>query len=255
MEVKKKTRKKRTIILTDENENSVVNEVNDENLKSQLPEIVHLTKKDNFEENVLNYESTFCEYKPTLEVPDAYNKEDNFISIPDNILNTSLKDFSCKKIDETEWPKKTEVYCLWCCHPFETTPIGLPLKYIKQVFYCTGNFCSFECAASHNYEVTDVNTNMWERFNLLNLLAIDNQIIWTLKCAKPKSTLKIFGGNLDIGEFRKKSKNVIYFKNKYPMIPVCEQIEELGDTFSTNNKEFFTIKKDRNKQTSIKEFY
>lgn len=77
-----------------------------------------------------------------------------------------------------------------------------------------------------------------------------------IKCAKPRETLKMFGGELSIEQFRKSDNNVIYFKNNYPMISVSEQVEELCNSFSTANTELFTIKKDnRNVQTSIKSFY
>jgi hypothetical protein len=246
MDVKKKPRKIRSEQIVQKNDTP----------ETDVPQIVHLTKFENCVNKDMNknFETSFCDYSPIIEVPYAYDKEDTFLSIPDNILSVTFDDNTCKNVDASSWPEKTDIYCLWCCHPFDNPPIGLPIKHIKNIFYCTGNFCCFECAASHNYEITDINTNIWERFNLLQLLAKKNNIEWTMKCAKPKSFLKIFGGDLEIDEFRKKSINIIYFENKYPMIPICEQIEELGNTFNTNNKEFFTIKKDKNKQTSIKEF-
>ena len=221
----------------------------------EIPQIINLSKIiENNEDSY--FEENFCEYKPDIMTPNAYKKEDNFLSIPFHVNNEIIDNDSVLTADHHEWPTQTDVYCLWCCHPFTNTPIGIPVKISKKRFYCIGIFCSFECAASHNYECTDINTNVWERFNLLNLMALKNNINLPIRCAKPKSCLKIFGGNLDITDFRKFSKNVIYFKNTFPMVPLCEQIEELCDSFNTNNNELFTIRKDtKNKQTSINEFY
>ena len=225
------------------------------NTNTDIPQIIHISKSD---DNVLNnesFEEAFCNYNPSVEVPGAYNRQDNFLSIPSQIAKDKVSVSNYLTITESKWPQQTEVYCFWCCHSFTTTPVGIPIKFTKGSFHCMGNFCSFECAASHNYEITDLNTNVWERFNLLNLMASKQDIPIPIKCAKPKTSLKIFGGEMDIEEFRDNTKRLLYFKHTHPMIPLCEQIEELCDSFNTNNTEMFTIKKIvQTKQTTIKEF-
>lgn len=229
----------------------------DENNNS-IPQIIHI-KKTQYDEQPeqLTHEQTFCEYDPNMRVPNAYVQEDNFSTVPLNIsTNDNFSESERKTITNKSWPTQTDVYCYWCCHSFTNSPVGIPLKYINDVFYCTGNYCSFECAIAHNYMITDLNINIWERFNLLNLMAIKSGIQQPIKCAKPRETLQVFGGNLDIETYRKNNNNVIYFSHSYPMISVSEQIEELCDTFNTTHNELFTIKKDtKNKQTTIQEFY
>ena len=224
-------------------------------MNTDIPQIIHISKSD---KNMLkndSFEEIFCNYNPSVEVPGAYNKQDNFLSIPSQIAKDKIAVHNCLTINDKVWPQQTEVCCFWCCHSFTTTPIGIPIKFTNDSFYCTGNFCSFECAASQNYEITDLNINVWERFNLLNLLASKQNIPIPIKCAKPKTSLKIFGGKLEIEEFRDNTKRLLYFKNIYPMIPLCEQIEELCNSLNTNNTEPFTIKKNiQTKQTTINEF-
>lgn len=256
MEKKKRGRKpknvEKSIETEKENATNVTNDTYD-----RIPQIIHIKKTQGDQLEHLTHEQTFCEYDPNMVVPNAYVEEDNFSTLPLNISTSdSISDSERKTMDNTPWPTQTDTYCHWCCHSFTNSPVGIPLKYVNNVFYCTGNYCSFECAIAHNYTITDLNINIWERFNLLNLMAIKSGIHESLKCGKPRETLKIFGGDLDIETYRKNNNNMIYFMNSYPMISVSEQIEELCDTFTTTHNELFTIKKDsKNKQTTIQEFY
>lgn len=266
--IKKKRGRKPKSVLLNETQSNISNlklklAVN----KTVVPEVVRIQKsKKNVDGLLNNYEKSFCEYNPDIIVPNAYNKEDNFTTTPFSITNNSIEDFDISNITDNDtngdWKTQTDTVCHWCCHSFTNVPIGIPVKFSKQKsksvgnFYCVGNFCSFSCACAHNYTVNDTNTNVWERFNLLQLLSTHYGFPDPIKCAKPRETLKMFGGELSIEQFRKSDNNVIYFKNKYPMISVSEQVEELCNSFSTANTELFTIKKDnRNVQTSIKSFY
>ena len=68
-----------------------------------------------------------------------------------------------------EWPMSTNIYCMWCCHPFEGPPCAVPVRYVDEVFYVWGCFCSFNCAAAYNFKEYKV-SEVWERYSLLNLL-------------------------------------------------------------------------------------
>ena len=50
------------------------------------------------------------------------------------------------------YPAKTDVLCWWCCHNFDTHPIGIPMKYDEHedVFKVIGCFCSLNCAFAHS---------------------------------------------------------------------------------------------------------
>lgn len=44
-----------------------------------------------------------------------------------------------------EYPEKTNILCGWCRHSFESRPIGIPIKKIKDIYWMEGCFCSFNC--------------------------------------------------------------------------------------------------------------
>lgn len=102
-----------------------------------------------------------------------------------------------------DWPTKTDRHCLWCCHPFDTVPIPLPLSYDDRtdVFKVYGMFCSWSCAKTYN-----MNTNhpdMPYRGHLLSqLYKRTTGITEGINPAPSKNYLKIFGGDMDIEDFR-----------------------------------------------------
>lgn len=62
-------------------------------------------------------------------------------------------------VENKEWLHSTDVCCWWCCHKFESVPIGLPLDYnIKtKKFKVKGVFCSFACMTAYGErELKDV---------------------------------------------------------------------------------------------------
>ena len=234
----------------------------DKSVSVTIPQIINIKKtatelSDDSSKNEGNFEESFCEYDPNMLVPHAYNREDKFTATPSQFESAEeASTVNQQTEDRNTWPTKTNKYCMWCCHPFTNNPIGIPIKFSQNVFYCTGNFCSFDCAVAHNYECTDLNINVWERFNLINLMAMKHNLPTPVPCAKPKACLTIFGGNEDIDEFRKNNTNAVYYTHSYPMVAAQDQVEELGDCFSTSNTESFTIQTDqKNKQTTIQQFY
>ena len=104
-----------------------------------------------------------------------------------------------------EWPKKTSIYCYWCCQPFSCPPCGLPKKYINNTFYLYGCFCSPECAAAYNFNQY-TSDEVWEYYSLLNLLYKDLYDT-KIKLAPPRNSLDVFGGHMNIQEFRKYNNN------------------------------------------------
>ena len=127
-----------------------------------------------------------------------------------------------------EWPKKTSIYCYWCCQPFSSPPCGLPKKYINNKFYLYGCFCSPECAAAYNFNQYS-SDEVWEYYSLLNLLYKDLYDT-KIKLAPPRNSLDIFGGHMNIQEFRKYNNN--YNKTiKTVMPPVYALIPQLEEKY------------------------
>jgi hypothetical protein len=151
------------------------------------------------------------------------------------------------------WPKKSEKACFWDCHMFDHQPWGIPIKYCYSSgqFTLFGNFCSPNCVAAHIL-ATETNTAaLWERLSLLNLLyyrvyETDDNII----PAPDKLCLKLFGGPLDINEFRALTlkNNKIYTLNFPPcntILPVLEETKKVA------NQDSYFIPADKKKQNKV----
>lgn len=118
------------------------------------------------------------------------------------------------------YTKKTNICCFWCCHPFDTPPFGIPIKYRfqkatfrfaeKERFILRGVYCSVECALADNWVYNDYRVT--ERQCWIKMLAkrlgnipLDMQ----LQQAPPRRALEMFGGTMDIATFRKNNCKII----------------------------------------------
>ena len=124
----------------------------------------------------------------------------------------------------------TEISCFWCCHSFNNTPWGVPMKYVNDKFSVYGVFCSANCSASYIFNgMYDV--NVWELYSLLNLLyyKIHGEFI-KITSAPDKICLKKFGGQLSIEEYRESlvQKRSVYSIKFPPMISVIPVMEEIN---------------------------
>lgn len=205
------------------------------------------------------FESQFFNYDSTLKLPDAYNRHEcnGFASQPCNLTNdkdeeeeqiitskTNRRKSDAKAIHSgkrvfdhlsefvirDEWPLSTNIACFWCCHTFSNTPFGIPTKYNGGKFYVTGCFCSLECATSYNFYSKELNTDVHESYSLINLLSRRIQYKDTVRMAPPRHALKMFGGYMDIYEFRGKSdSSKVISTHTYPMVAIIQQLEEVND--------------------------
>lgn len=164
---------------------------------------------------------TFLKNKEIIQINDNIEKK----IVKRNVLNIMYEFIDAN--EKNEWPNITNIYCQWCCHPFNTPPCALPIKYIKGKFFLRGCFCSFNCAAAYNFDNKDY--DMWERYSLLNFLykKMYQTPYIRVKIAPPRESLKIFGGFLSIEEFR---LNFLVIKQYEvilpPMISIIPKIEE-----------------------------
>lgn len=188
--------------------------------------------------------------------PSPYNKKDEeyctLENFNDNIIQKPVKKKAIKKVvkllddfkeknKNNEWPLNTNICCYWCCHTFENAPIGIPIKYNASTdeFQLYGCFCSFECASAYNFKDQNNVDELWERNSLLNFMykKINKKENNIIKPAPDRLTLKMFGGQFSIEEFRKytngdKVINIIF----PPMTSMTQQIEELNDHEVDENK-------------------
>ena len=231
-EKKKRGRKPKT----EKNQKSIVKD--NSNLE---PQILHLNitrnnsivSKDDIimSSDVFNSDIDLQQNNIDLQVPNAYNEIDNFSSKPYELL-INPKDFDgvkvlLKNIDKSQM---TNIACYWCCHKFDNPYLGLPIKYKNNTFEVNGCFCSFECMCAYNFYSNENNHNIWEIYNLINIMANLMNYDKYIFPAPPRKCLTLFGGYMSIDEFRnfKTSKKIINV-NTNPFVINVEQIEEIND--------------------------
>ena len=127
-------------------------------------------------------------------------------------------------------PNKTDEYCWWDMHPFNTPPLVLPYKYdeLRDRFAYLGNFCSWSCMKAYNIFTKDSGVD--RRNGLIKLLysklnpGVD--LSRGIRCANPREKLKCFGGYQTIEEFRKDNMHSVLIKDYDRYQPIISAIEE-----------------------------
>ncbi len=200
--------------LTDLYEKRVANREHQDNLLFNKLETYH---KDN---NVID--KLFGNENNIKEIEDNYDQDQNrkkgFFEILSNFIHND------------DWLNNTNVCCWWCCHSFDTVPIGMPEKYdeLMKKFLVKGVFCSFSCMMAYKKEIKrDCTKDYLIKFlytRLTGTFLLDAH----LEPAPPRCCLKMFGGDLTIEEFRNSFKeNKVYRMVEYPMYVCKDYIEEV----------------------------
>jgi hypothetical protein len=99
-------------------------------------------------------------------------------------------------------PDKTDIACFWCCHNFPTRPYAIPSHILNELWHMYGNFCSPECATAYLFRERIDNHVQWERYALLNSLYCMKEETNGIRPAPPREVLRMFGGSMDISEYR-----------------------------------------------------
>lgn len=101
---------------------------------------------------------------------------------------------------EQRLPDSTDIACFWDCHTFKGQPCVIPVGIEEGIWRVQGNFCCPECAAAFLFnERLDLHVQ-WERYALLNRLYAGGGE--PVRLAPSRSTLRLFGGTLDVSDFR-----------------------------------------------------
>jgi hypothetical protein len=155
--------------------------------------------------------------------------------------------------------------CWWCKYIFDTPRLSLPEQYYDETFFCTGNYCSWECMKAFNIDTND--NYLWKRESLIHLMHyLTYGFFKEIKPASSWLILKDFGGNQTILEFR---KNFEIIGNDFivlhpPLISRQMQIEEsykkapisgvivnkLDKMLFENNNNNFILKRNKPIETS-----
>lgn len=228
------------------------NKINESELQKEYDEL--LENQDIILNQVLNEDSVnklyekrveFREEQDTLLVnrlENIHKKSDIYDKITHENVNIKLdkeeyKDNNKKKgyfeimyefIHNTDWLHNTDVCCWWCCHNFDTIPIGIPIYFNEALkkFNVKGVFCSFSCIMAYNKD-KKLNKDYLIKYlyrKLTGTLTLDTKIT----PSPPRCSLKMFGGELTIEQFRNDLKeNKIYKMIEYPMFISKDYIEEV----------------------------
>lgn len=129
-----------------------------------------------------------------------------------------------------DWVEKTNIKCWWCCHYFDTLPIGCPVKYDSKInkFRVKGIFCSFACMLAYARNTKGIEYKQYLIKFLYKKLTGSQYDDILYKEAPSRYTLKEFGGHLTIDEFRKLSNEHTFYKMiEYPMYESRDYIAEV----------------------------
>lgn len=122
------------------------------------------------------------------------------------------------------YPDKVDFCCFNCCHKYDTRPIGIPEKIhiVTKSYRCVGYYCSFECAMADVRNCKSSKTRMTAGSHLLSLRKALYGVPYTepLIAAPDRRVLKMFGGHMDIDEYRKNNYESIVCVEGVRMIPV-----------------------------------
>jgi len=214
-------------MLIDENKNEY------KNLLVHLPIDINSICLDNtsYEQEYLNYDNILNNIK---YVPEPFEQNNEIIeerieynedikALKENIIVKN--NILTKNIYKIENFNQEKILCWWCCHEYNDQNYGIPIKKKDDIYLTKGFFCSLNCAKSYNNnENIDLKEKQY-RNSLINMLNSELTDKYSdVKEAPPRETLKLFGGILDINDFRIKKKNI---KLIYP--PIISLIPEFED--------------------------
>lgn len=146
--------------------------------------------------------------------------------------------------------------CWNCCHEIEGLNVSQPIKYEQGVFKTVGNFCSYPCIARHIIESNDTSDVVFSRLSTLNMYV--NMINKTrgkkVVPAPPRLLLKMFGGTMDISEYRSKEDECLTVMNIDPIVCCIDiSVKKLSykkKTTDDNKKEFKLYRKSKKSTTN-----
>lgn len=105
--------------------------------------------------------------------------------------------------NESGYPRRTDQWCWYCCHPFDGQPLPMPMKHDdrRDVFHVKGTFCSWACMKAYNLESTSYMKAVCANVITLFHRRCTGQLRG-IRPAPPRHALKVFGGTMTIDEFR-----------------------------------------------------
>jgi hypothetical protein len=140
--------------------------------------------------------------RPTTNYAELLRNVETSVSVNSDALKGILD-----KASYTQY--SNDVACFWCCHSFNWSQCVLPISYdaYKNLYTCEGNFCSPECALAYLYKESGTESSKWTRHSLLRYMYESLYVVRDLSPAPPRNLLRMFGGPLDIEQYRAYTSN------------------------------------------------
>ena len=149
--------------------------------------------------------------------------------------------------------------CWNCCHKIDGEVLSQPLKYDNGIFPTAGNFCSYGCIMRFIIESNDSSEIIFSKLSTLNLYNnMKNKTCGVvINPAPSKFVLKMFGGDMDIIEYRNKNQDYLVTTNIDPITKCVDlSVKELNIKKKNVNdtiKEFKLYRK--NKKVNTNDIY
>ena len=179
---------------------------------NETPIVFFLKVTEENEENVIPADEALVSYADILNTVEVSRVSERF--------NTDLLKSVLEKVVVQRYTPQTA--CFWCCSGFNWAPCVLPKSYdaYKNLYTCEGNFCSPECALAYNYsDPTISDSTKWLQHALVGRIYSELYTDRLLSPAPPRTLLRMFGGPLDIEQFREycSGSNEIVHSNLPPV--------------------------------------
>lgn len=174
----------------------------------------------------------------TMEVTDSFNdmnlkkdEKNNILEDDIELQKNNIKKGYFQMFNYfQDWVESTDVKCWWCCHNFDTLPLGYPVTFEPKInkFRVKGIFCSFGCMLAYAKNTKGIVYKQYLIKYLYKKLTgcKFHEILY--KEAPSRYCLKEFGGHLTIENFRKLSNEYTFYKMiEYPMYESRDYIAEI----------------------------
>ncbi len=139
------------------------------------------------------------------------------------------------------------MWCWWCCHDFDTTPLSMPFRHDERrnKFYTAGHFCSWSCMKSYAIDRYGLTKGGLISGNIVMMRKKMYNQIGPVKPAPNRFKLKEFGGDLTIDVFRenqtldtgipKEVETNPYVDNTIPFVSNTKRMDEIKNASTGNN--------------------
>jgi hypothetical protein len=164
-------------------------------LVAETPIVFFLKIGEEEEQFIIPADEGLVSYADILNTVEVSNVPERF--------NTDLLKSVLDKVSIDRYSPQTA--CFWCCHEFGWSPCVLPKSYdaYKNLYSAEGHFCSPECALSYSYADNRISdSTKWLQHSLLSTIYSSIYKTRILSPAPPRTLLRMFGGVLDIKQYR-----------------------------------------------------